>query len=65
VAHLRLGNESRAAREFNETIDTWPLSPYAQYARAALKKRKSEGIMSGEAVIGEDERAALSDSDLD
>jgi tetratricopeptide (TPR) repeat protein len=36
VAYLRMGRESQAVREFNETIDAWPLSPYAQGARAAL-----------------------------
>ena len=42
VAYLRLGQEARAVREFNQTIDSWPLSPYAQYARAALKKRQAD-----------------------
>jgi tetratricopeptide (TPR) repeat protein len=52
VAYLRLGQESRAVREFNETIDLWPLSPYAQYARAALKKRRSERGMDPGAGSG-------------
>jgi tetratricopeptide (TPR) repeat protein len=56
VAYLRLGQESRAVHEFNETIDTWPLSPYAQYARAALKKRRSERSSQHEGEeMGEDE----------
>ncbi|HUW15280.1 MAG TPA: tetratricopeptide repeat protein [Anaerolineae bacterium] len=42
VACLRLGQDARAVLEFNQTIDSWPLSPYAQYAKAALKKRQSE-----------------------
>jgi tetratricopeptide (TPR) repeat protein len=42
VAYLRLGNESRAVREFNQAIDAWPLSPYAQYAQAALERRRSK-----------------------
>ncbi len=54
VAYLRLGNESRAVREFNETIDAWPLSPYARYAQVALEKRRSTGSMaSKEAGEGE------------
>jgi len=45
VAYLRLGRESQAVREFNETIDAWPLSPYAQGAKAALERRRSTGSM--------------------
>lgn len=45
VAYLRLGRESRAVREFNETIDLWPLSLYARLARAALERRRSTGSM--------------------
>jgi tetratricopeptide (TPR) repeat protein len=48
VAYLRLGRESRAVREFNETIDAWPLSPYAQGAKAALERRRSTGSMVSE-----------------
>lgn len=55
VAYLRLGREGRAVREFNETIDVWPLSPYAQYARVALERRRSTGSMvSKEAGEGEE-----------
>jgi tetratricopeptide (TPR) repeat protein len=48
VAYMRLGREGRAVREFNETIDVWPLSPYAQRARAALERRRSTGRLVGE-----------------
>jgi tetratricopeptide (TPR) repeat protein len=48
VAYLRLGRESQAVREFNETIDAWPLSPYAQGARAALERRRSTGRLASE-----------------
>jgi tetratricopeptide (TPR) repeat protein len=48
VAYLRLGRESRAVREFNETIDAWPLSPYAQGAKAALERRRSTGRLVSE-----------------
>jgi tetratricopeptide (TPR) repeat protein len=48
VAYLRLGRESQAVREFNETIDIWPLSPYAQGAKAALERRRSTGRLAGE-----------------
>ncbi|HID61518.1 MAG TPA: diguanylate cyclase, partial [Anaerolineae bacterium] len=34
-----------ALREFNETIDAWPLSLYGQQARAALERRRSTGSM--------------------
>lgn len=55
VAYLRLGKESQAVREFNETIDAWPLSPYAQQARAALERRRSTGRLVGqEAGEGEE-----------
>jgi tetratricopeptide (TPR) repeat protein len=47
VAHLRMGNESGAIREFNETIDAWPPSPYAQRASAALERRRSTGRLLG------------------
>jgi tetratricopeptide (TPR) repeat protein len=56
VAYMRLGKEGRAVREFNETIDAWPLSVYAQGARAALERRRSTGSMlSKEAGEGEEE----------
>jgi tetratricopeptide (TPR) repeat protein len=48
VAYLRMGRESRAVREFNETLDAWPLSPHAQLARAALERRRSTGRLVGE-----------------
>jgi tetratricopeptide (TPR) repeat protein len=48
VAYMRLGRESRAVREFNETIDAWPLSLYAQRARAALERRRSTGRLVSE-----------------
>jgi tetratricopeptide (TPR) repeat protein len=48
VAYMRLGRESQAVREFNETIDVWPLSPYAQGARAALERRRSTGHLASE-----------------
>ena len=48
VAYLRLGRESQAVREFNETIDAWPLSLYAQGAKAALARRRSTGSMMSE-----------------
>ncbi len=55
VAYLRLGKESRAIREFNHTIDAWPLSPYAQRASAALERRRSTGrLVAGEAAEGEE-----------
>jgi tetratricopeptide (TPR) repeat protein len=41
VAYMRMGKESRAVCEFNEAIDAWPMSPYAQYAQAALDRRRS------------------------
>jgi len=43
VAYMRMGKESRAVREFNETIDAWPASPYAEHAKAALERRRSKG----------------------
>ena len=48
VAYMRLGREGRAVREFNETIDAWPLSEYAQQAKAALERRRSTGRLVGE-----------------
>jgi len=46
VAYMRLGDEMRAVREFNAAIETWPLSPYARYAAAALEKRRKTGSLS-------------------
>jgi tetratricopeptide (TPR) repeat protein len=47
VAYMRLGKDSQAVREFNEAIDAWPLSTYAQYAKAALERRRStRGMVS-------------------
>jgi len=43
VAYMRMGRESRAVREFNQAIDAWPMSPYAEHAKAALKRRRSKG----------------------
>jgi tetratricopeptide (TPR) repeat protein len=48
VAYMRMGNESRAVREFDQTIDAWPPSPYAQRASAALERRRSTGRLLGE-----------------
>jgi tetratricopeptide (TPR) repeat protein len=56
VAYLRLGKESRAVREFNETIDAWPLSPYARYAKVALEKRRSKGSMASTGVSEGEEK---------
>jgi tetratricopeptide (TPR) repeat protein len=46
VAYMRMGKESRAVGEFNKTIDAWPLSPYARYAKIALEKRRSKGSVA-------------------
>jgi len=56
VAYMRMGRESRAVREFNEAIDAWPLSPYAQYAQAVLKRRQSTGRLTGTGVSEGEER---------
>ena len=56
VAYMRLGRESRAVREFNETIDAWPMSPYARYAQVALEKRRSTGSMASKGVTEGEER---------
>jgi tetratricopeptide (TPR) repeat protein len=48
VAYLRMDDERRAVREFNQTIDAWPPSPYAQRASAALERRRSTGRLRGE-----------------
>ncbi len=55
VAYMRMGRESRAVREFNEAIDAWPLSPYAQWAKAALKRRQSTGHLTSTGVSGGEE----------
>jgi tetratricopeptide (TPR) repeat protein len=55
VAYLRMGRESRAVREFNHTIDTWPLSIYAKGASAALERRRSTGrLVTEKPAEGED-----------
>ncbi len=56
VAYLQLGNESRAVREFNETIDALPLSPYAKYAQVALERRRATGSMVSKGVSEGEER---------
>lgn len=56
VAYMRLGGESRAVREFNDTIDAWPLSLYARGASAALERRRSTGrLMAEKAAEGEEQ----------
>jgi tetratricopeptide (TPR) repeat protein len=47
VAYMRMGKESRAVGEFNKTIDAWPMSPYAEHAEAALKRRRTTGSLAG------------------
>jgi outer membrane protein assembly factor BamD (BamD/ComL family) len=61
VAYLRMGRESRAVREFNETIDAWPLSPYAQQARAALERRRSTGRLASEEAGEGEEKDKMGD----
>ncbi len=61
VAYLRLGRESRAVREFNETIDLWPLSLYARLARAALERRRSTGSMVDKGAGEGEERGETGD----
>ena len=56
VAYMRLGRESQAVHEFNETIDTWPLSPYAQGAKAALERRRSTGSLVSEGAGAGEEK---------
>jgi tetratricopeptide (TPR) repeat protein len=56
VAHMRMGKESRAVGEFNKAIDSWPMSPYAQYAQAALERRRSKGSMASKGVTEGGER---------
>ena len=56
VAYMRLGRESRAVREFNDTIDAWPLSLYAKGASAALERRRSTGrLMTEKGAEGEEQ----------
>jgi len=56
VAYMRLGRESRAVREFNDTIDAWPLSLYATGASAALERKRSTGrLMTEKAAEGEEQ----------
>lgn len=47
VAYMRMGRESRAVSEFNQTIDAWPMSLYAQHAEAALERRRTTGSLAG------------------
>jgi len=61
VAYLRLGRESQAVREFNETIDAWPLSPYAQGAKAALERRRSTGSMVSKRAAEDEEKDKTGD----
>jgi tetratricopeptide (TPR) repeat protein len=63
VAYARLGKESRAVREFNETIDAWPLSQCAQGARAALERRRSTGRLVNEGTREGEERVKTGDQD--
>ncbi len=56
VAYLRMGKESRAVCEFNEAIDAWPLSPYAQYSKVALERRRSKGNTESKAVSEGEEK---------
>jgi tetratricopeptide (TPR) repeat protein len=56
VAYLRMGRESRAVREFNQAIDAWPLSPYAQYAKVALERRRSKGSTASKDVSEGEEK---------
>ena len=61
VAYLRLGRESRAVREFNETIDAWPLSLYAKGASAALERRRSTGRLVTEGTAEGEEKDKTGD----
>jgi tetratricopeptide (TPR) repeat protein len=56
VAYMRLGDDAKSVREFNATIDAWPLSPYARYAVAALDKRRNAATLApvGDGEVGED-----------
>lgn len=35
VAYQRLGQDAQVSLEFNAVLDTWPVTEYARYARAA------------------------------
>ena len=41
VAYLRKNNNSMATIQFNEAIDTWPVSLYANQAEQALKRLRT------------------------
>ena len=56
VAYMRMDRESRAVREFNEAVDAWPLSPYAQMAKAVLERRRSTGHLMGTGMSAGEER---------
>jgi len=56
VAYMRLGRESRAVGEFNQTIDAWPMSPYARYAQVALERRRSTGHLATTGVSEGEEK---------
>ncbi|NIN64497.1 MAG: tetratricopeptide repeat protein [Anaerolineae bacterium] len=56
VAYMRQGRESRAVREFNDTIDAWPLSLYAKGASAALERRRSTGRLVTEGAAEGEEK---------
>ncbi|RME89508.1 MAG: hypothetical protein D6770_04290 [Anaerolineae bacterium] len=49
VAYLRKGMDAPATVEFNAVIDTWPASPYARYAEAALERRRRKGTSISQA----------------
>ena len=44
VVYLRNSNNSMATKEFNSTIDTWPVSLYAQRAQQALERQRHKEI---------------------
>ncbi len=43
VAYQRQGLDAQATLEFNQVLDTWPVTEYARYARIALNRRKQKG----------------------
>ena len=43
VAYQRQGLDAQASLEFNEVLDTWPVTEYARYAAIALDRRKQKG----------------------
>jgi len=61
VAYMRQGRESRAVREFNDTIDAWPLSIYAKGASAALERRRSTGRLVTEGAAEGEEKPKTGD----